>query len=124
MTIIIIDHTALTALFESVGSEFVTELIDTFKEEAPPMFEELRQAQSQGDADTFRRASHSLKTNANTFGATRLAGLARDLEIRARANDLPGEGELDSLERAYQEAVVELNRICSGLWKLQGKNAG
>ena len=33
------------------------------------------------DADRFRRAAHSLKSNSNTFGALRLAALARELEL-------------------------------------------
>lgn len=104
-----IDRAVLVALSESVGTEFVAELIDTFMEEAPGMFEELRQALRKNDADSFRRAAHSLKTNATTFGATRLAGLARELEAGARAGSLPTTDGLDALEESYRDAVAALD---------------
>ena len=34
-----------------------------------------------GDAERFRRAAHSLKSNSNTFGALALGALARELEL-------------------------------------------
>lgn len=104
----VIDRTVLAALSDSVGAEFVAELIDTFREEAPGMFAELRQTLSKSDVDSFRRAAHSLKTNANTFGANQLAELARELEIGARTNGLPGVRKLEALEEAYQAALAEL----------------
>ena len=59
------------------------ELVDTFLEEAPRMLDELRAALAAKDADRFRRAAHSLKSNSNTFGALKLGAMARDLELSA-----------------------------------------
>lgn len=105
----VIDRTVLAALAESVGAEFVAELIDTFTEEAPTMLAELRQALLKDEVDRFRRVAHSLKTNANTFGATQLAILARDMELGARANSLPATDKLEALEESYQVAVIDLD---------------
>jgi histidine phosphotransfer protein HptB len=75
-----IDRSVFTELQATVGPQFAAELVDTFFEEAPGMLAELRSAVSAGDVDRFRRAAHSLKSNASSLGAPKLAILARDLE--------------------------------------------
>ena len=62
-----------------MGAEFAAELVATFLDEAPGMVAELKAAAAGGDADAFRRAAHSLKSNASVFGAAALgrAGAAR-----------------------------------------------
>jgi HPt (histidine-containing phosphotransfer) domain-containing protein len=106
-----IDRSVITALSESVGDEFVEELIDTFVDEAPGMFQEMQQALSAGDADKFRRAAHSLKSNAKTFGAVELAEKAQELETMARENDLGVGDKLDVLDSVYQQAVEALRSL-------------
>ena len=61
----------------------MNELVDTFLTEAPLMLAELRSALADGNSDRFRRAAHSLKSNSNTFGATALGAMARELELTA-----------------------------------------
>jgi histidine phosphotransfer protein HptB len=107
----VIDRTVIATLSDSVGEDFVGELIDTFTDEAPGMFQEMRQALSIGDADSFRRAAHSLKANARTFGATQLAEKAQELESMARDNDLAIGGKLETLENIYKEAILELKAL-------------
>ncbi|MBI3374577.1 MAG: Hpt domain-containing protein [Betaproteobacteria bacterium] len=106
-----IDEPTFTALQEAAGAEFVTELVGTFLEEAPAMLAELRNAQAAGAADTFRRAAHSLKSNGNTFGATRLGALARELELGGLIAD---SGPLDELEAEYQRVAAALKELCGG----------
>ena len=63
-----------------------------------------------GRPDAFRRAAHSLKSNANTFGATKLGTLARDLELTG----VPaggGAAELDALAREYERVSVRLQEL-------------
>ena len=107
----IIDRSVLAGLSESVGEDFMEELVDTFIEEAPGMFAEMKQALSAGEAESFRRAAHSLKTNANTFGATELAEKAKELEYMARENNLGVGNKLEQLEKAYEQAVKELKTL-------------
>ncbi len=76
-----IDRTTFDGLVETTGSDFVGELVDTLRDEAPRMLDELRDAYAKDDAERFRRAAHSLKSNANTFGASALGKLARELEL-------------------------------------------
>ena len=109
-----IDRTTFAELQAAAGAEFVAELVDTFLEEAPQMLAELRRALAEGNADRFRRAAHSLKSNANTFGATVLGKLARDLELGglALARDAAG-APIEALGREYArvaEALLELKR--------------
>lgn len=107
----LIDQATFAALQEAAGTEFVAELVGTFLEEAPGMLAELRRAQAAGAADAFRRAAHSLKSNSNTFGATRLGELARDLELGGLIADT---GPLDALEAEYRRAAAALKGMCGG----------
>jgi len=106
-----IDHSVVAGLSETVGEDFLEELIVTFLEEAPELFNEMEQALSAGDTDTFRRSAHSLKTNANTFGATELAEQAKELEYMARENDLNVGDKLETLKESYEKAAEELRSL-------------
>ena len=106
-----IDLAVLAELKAAAGSDFVAELARTFFEEAPQMMAELRAAQQAGSAERFRRAAHSLKTNANTFGASALGALARELEH----GGLPADGRgIDALQTQYDMAVAALRRLIDG----------
>jgi len=115
MTENVIDRSVFDALKDSVGDDFIGELVSTFGEEAPVMITNMRKALSVQDADAFRREAHSMKTNAATFGATGLADLAKELEHLARDNQLVQVGDqVDDLERIYQLAHSELERLGNG----------
>jgi HPt (histidine-containing phosphotransfer) domain-containing protein len=92
---------ALDRLRESVGDEFVGELVGRFLDDAPVQLTALRGAVESGDAETARRAAHTLKSNGATFGADRFSETCRLLEERARAGVLAGAHEL--LLRAERE---------------------
>jgi HPt (histidine-containing phosphotransfer) domain-containing protein len=106
-----IDLATFTELQEAAGAAFVTGLVATFLEEAPSMLAELRSAQAAGTADAFRRAAHSLKSNSNTFGATRLGELARDLELGGLIADT---APLDALDAEFQRVTTALTELCRG----------
>jgi HPt (histidine-containing phosphotransfer) domain-containing protein len=110
-----IDVATYDALKETTGAEFAVELVDTFLEEAPRMLETLRQSLARDDADAFRRAAHSLKSNSNTFGALALGRMARELELSgADAVKLAGTAPLTSLEREYARVVDALKSLRDG----------
>lgn len=89
----IIDAATFKALQETAGADFVGELVGAFLEEAPGMLSDLSAAYAAGEADKFKRAAHSLKSNGLTFGAMSLATMAKDLEltglsgVKARGGD-------------------------------------
>jgi len=115
MTENLIDRLVFDVLKDAVGDDFIEELVNTFGEEAPVIITNMRQALSVQDVDVFRREAHSMKTNAATFGATGLADFAKKLEYLARDDQLDQVGnQVDELERLYQVAQMELERLGKG----------
>ena len=110
-----IDPAVYSALQDTVGTEFAAELVGTFLEEASGMLAELRSARAGSDAARFRRAAHSLKSNSSTFGATRLAALAHDLELKGLDADPARDAEaLAVLDAEYARAAVALGALRDG----------
>ncbi len=106
-----IDPTTFAELQDTAGAEFVAELVGTFLEEAPQMLGELRRAMAAGDAESFRRAAHSLKSNSHTFGASRLGEMARALELGGLPLDT---APLQAIEAAYARAAAALQELTHG----------
>ncbi len=108
----LIDHATLQELRDTAGAEFVGDLIDTFLDEAPQMLAQLRAAHAAGDAQAFRRAAHSLKSNSLTFGAQSLAAAARALELQGLdADPAPDAAALDALQAVYAAAAAALAEL-------------
>lgn len=107
-----IDSNEFENLKQVSGTEFVEELIDTFLEEGPKMISELEGSLKSGDAEAFRRAAHSLKSNCATFGAMQLSALARELEMLGKENKLGETGNrLGVLSETYQLVAAELREL-------------
>ena len=110
-----IDKAVYAELEDTAGAEFVVELVNTFLEEAPGMLAELRRARAESHAERFRRAAHSLKSNGNTFGALRLAALARELELKGLdADPARDKAALAALEAEYARAAAALKDLRHG----------
>jgi len=109
MTAEMIDGAAYAELRETVGDDFAAELVQTFLAEAPEMLVALRETAAEGDVDGFRRAAHSIKSNATTFGATMLADLARRLELGGVDDALIAE-----LEAVYARTATALRDMLDG----------
>ncbi len=63
------------------------------------MLDDLRRSLAAQNADQFRRAAHSLKSNSNTFGALTLGAMAKELELTGLAPALAANGAtLDALD--------------------------
>ena len=102
-----LDPATFAELEAAAGAEFARELIGTFLEEAPLMLAELRSTLASGNADAFRRAAHSLKSNSQTFGALALGALARELELKG----LSGAAPLALIEQEYARAAAALTAL-------------
>ena len=110
----LIDKTTFDELKQMSGPEFINELIDTFLDDAPKLTDELTAARRANDADSFRRAAHSMKSNAATFGARHLAELAKELEMLGKENRLDETADkLEALEEALKSACDELQGLKS-----------
>jgi PAS domain S-box-containing protein len=107
-----IDRAVFERLVATTGGPFVAELIDTFGEDARELLATLRRTLAATDRDAFRRAAHSLKSTAESLGATGLAALARELEVAARAGSLDGAGaRIDRLTDHYERAASALGDL-------------
>ncbi len=107
-----IDLTAFEELKHMSGADFVVELVDTFLDEAPKLIGQMRTALRDGDAESFRRLAHSLKSNGATFGAGRLSQQARELELLGKEGTLSEtDSRLDTLESTFQAVATELKGL-------------
>jgi HPt (histidine-containing phosphotransfer) domain-containing protein len=98
-------------LLDGTGGDtgFVTELIGQFLSDAPILIDTARSALGAGEADEVRRAAHTLKSNAATFGARALAERSRELEDTAK------QGTLDGGERQLELITEELTAVREAL---------
>jgi len=110
----VIDANTFEDLKQMAGADFIGELINTFLEDTPQLIQQLHSALSSNNAESFRRAAHSLKSNAASFGANLLSAQARELEMLGRENKLNEVGDkLKSLDEAYQVVAQELKGMVS-----------
>jgi HPt (histidine-containing phosphotransfer) domain-containing protein len=106
-----IDKATFEDLKQISGADFINELIDAFLEDAPKMIGEMETALATRNVESFRRNAHSLKSNANTFGATELAGLAKELEMMARESNLEIGNRLEVLKETFLNVAKELEEM-------------
>jgi histidine phosphotransfer protein HptB len=104
----VIDITTFNELIQMSGEDFINELIDAFLDDGPDMLGNMHTALGANDVESFRRNAHSLKSNANTFGAKQLAELAKELEFMARENNLNIGNRLDILKEVFDTVANEL----------------
>jgi len=107
----VINQATFNELKQMSGEDFINELIDAFLDDAPNMLQNMETALKTKDVDSFRRNAHSLKSNANTFGATELGTLAKELETMGRDNDLEIGNRLNVLKEAYTQVADELKGL-------------
>jgi PAS domain S-box-containing protein len=104
-----IDSVALDRLRQALGEAAMSELIGTFLREAPQLLATMRSAVEQGDIEDVRRAAHTLKSNAATFGAAELSEVARALEREAHEGARDRALELvDGADRLFDDVLVAL----------------
>jgi HPt (histidine-containing phosphotransfer) domain-containing protein len=104
----VIDQAAFEELKQMSGEDFINELIDAFLDDAPNMLSNMQTALDANDVESFRRNAHSLKSNANTFGATELGMLAKELEFMAKQNNLVVGNRLQIIHEMYAKVAEEL----------------
>jgi GAF domain-containing protein/CheY-like chemotaxis protein/HPt (histidine-containing phosphotransfer) domain-containing protein len=106
-----VDAAVLARLAESMGGDdaFVAELIEQFVTDSPALVAAARRGFEAGDTDEVRRAAHTLKSNAATFGANELADRSNRLEAAAKA------GGLDDALAQIEAIDEELGRVHAAL---------
>jgi diguanylate cyclase (GGDEF)-like protein len=104
-----LDGEALSELRESVGDSFA-HMIEVFLEDTPACVEEIERAAAEDDADKLCKSAHRLKGSVKTFGAERLAGIAKQLESLGRNGTTEGAAPLISallVEHELMKAALE-----------------
>ena len=104
----VINRATFEELKQMSGADFINELIDAFLEDAPNMISQMQTALETKDVESFRRNAHSLKSNANTFGATELGVLAKELEMMGKEKNLDVGNRLEVLNQEFRKVAEEL----------------
>jgi HPt (histidine-containing phosphotransfer) domain-containing protein len=104
----VIDKATFEELKQMSGADFINELIDAFLDDGPHMISQMEAALAAGDVESFRRNAHSLKSNANTFGAMELGTLAKELEMMGKEKNLDIGNRLDVLREEFHKVAEEL----------------
>lgn len=104
----VIDRATFEELKQISGADFINELIDAFLDDGPHMINQMEAALAAGDVESFRRNAHSLKSNANTFGATELGMLSKELETMGKEKNLNVGNKLDGLKQEFHRVAEEL----------------
>lgn len=86
-----IELPALRRLLDVIGGDRddLSELVDDFLSGAPELVAQMSAAAAAADTEALRRAAHTLKSNAQDFGATRLAARCAALEGACREGPCP-----------------------------------
>lgn len=107
----VIDRATFEELKEMSGEDFINELIDAFLDDGPKMISQMQTALKSQDVESFRRNAHSLKSNANTFGATELGMLAQELEEMGKERNLDVGNRLEVLKEAFRKVAEALRQM-------------
>lgn len=105
----------MRALETDETAGMVNELIQVFMRDTGNYLEQLEQAIAMEDAESLRRAAHSIKGGAAGLGAHRLSTQAAEIEALAKQNNLRGAADLvpelrDEFERVKAALKLELQR--------------
>ena len=104
-----------TALEEFEGDEdFLKEVLNGFLDNVNSQIRTIRQALSEGDAETVRKEAHAIKGGAANLTADELSGIAFELEnVGKSANLNTGSAILEELENAYSRLSAYAGENCA-----------
>ncbi len=102
------------ALLARIGGdmELLRELVGLYRADYPRLLAEIQAAVRANDADRLRRAAHTLKASAGTFGAEQVCAAAKRLEAMGRDGTLAGAAEAGA---ALEEALRQFEPVLADL---------
>ena len=107
-----LDLSVLERLRETMGGGSLGDLVSTFADDARELVATMRRALTEQDVASFRRAAHSLNSNAAGFGARTLSSLARGLETLAKTGSLDGAAaRLERLADEWERVARALEEV-------------
>ncbi|WP_252178214.1 ATP-binding protein [Endozoicomonas sp. 4G] len=107
----ILDRTTLNTLKDIMEDEF-DRLVESYLEDTPSLLEDIQNASKEANLPILIRAAHTLKSSSHNFGATRLAGIALNIEKLSKDNQLSDATQLiPELEEALSKTTEALKSI-------------
>jgi signal transduction histidine kinase/CheY-like chemotaxis protein len=97
-----LDRKFLDQMAEDLGPQHLTQALQVFMKDLQQRAQALREEGE--DADRLRKAAHAIKGSAASFGFTRLARVAEDLEVAARSGEVARFSDLK--DRLLREAAA------------------
>lgn len=93
--------------------DFLSHLIETFVQTAPPLFAQLQSAVSKLDERGVEKLAHRLKGSAGHFGTQRLVLRLEELENKASSGDLTNsQGLLNEAASEFERVKLALKERC------------
>ena len=103
----------IRAMDQTGTTGFLSELSGIFIDCSGQTLNALKKAVKEGDADTIRKFAHDFKSSSGNVGATQLINLTKEMETKARQNDLTGMTSLlDKVVTEYATVETALNELC------------
>lgn len=100
----------LEATQQMFGEDFA-ELAHLFLTDTPPRIASLQKATAELDATTVAKLAHVLCGSSAAIGATALAAICRDLEIRARNGAAVNHSRMQAAEKEYARIDAKLHAM-------------
>ncbi len=100
------------ALEEFEGDEaFLAEVLEGFRGNVKSQIKTIHQALTDGNVEVVGKEAHSIKGGAGNLTAEKLAGIARELEDKAKSGVLDGGFSLlERLEKEFQRLEVYVDK--------------
>jgi HPt (histidine-containing phosphotransfer) domain-containing protein len=100
---------SLRDLQEEDEPNFLSEIIDTFLDDAPKRLEAIQEAISLGDSEQVHRLAHGFKGASSSLGALSFSKVCGEIEEAGRAGSIPEAKNLFSvLLQDYEKVRVAL----------------
>lgn len=107
------------AHLQALRGDLLPRVIQLFRETTPGLLDSMQAAIAENDSSQLYKSAHSLKNSSANLGISQLADCCRELEVRARQQDMQDIVELfNNIKDLYFAALNALTRYENG-----GKNA-
>lgn len=101
----------LLDLTDDEDDSFVVDLFESYVASHARSASGMREAAASGDADALRRHAHTLKGASANVGASHVAELAKELQLRGEHGDLHGIIEwIDAVDVEFDRVLEEVRR--------------
>jgi HPt (histidine-containing phosphotransfer) domain-containing protein len=108
-------NTDIITELRDMGDDFFAEIIEKFYEDADQDLGDIQRYAVEGNASDLGIAAHGLKGTSLTMGAHLLAGIALEVELKGKGNDLTDMPEyIERLQDAYRKTREALDHLLHG----------